>query len=403
MSGAEEMPACAMQCMETGVKGSSCSMTNTTCICADVPLQANLALCVETSCTVKEGLTTRNLTSTMCHEPFRDKSNIIVVINSVFMALAIIVTFIRSLQFHKQFGLEDIFATVGLLSAVVMGALEFLMIDAGYGRDIWTISFANIELILKYNWVVEMLYIVAVVAVKMAFLCLYLKIFPNIGLRRVIYALMGFSTLYFLVFTLGICFNCLPVTYIWTAWTGETHGSCLDFNAFGIACAVINIVLDVVVMALPLHEIIKLNLRPWKKVLVIVMFCTGFFITIISIIHLTFVVTFADTTNATYDYVPVAYWSLIESYTAFFCVSMPAIRRFFNRILFTCCGIADSCQQESDPKSDASAFHRRTRSKNLSIRRTTKTSVSREPLSRRDSDAVNLVDVGYYSSFQRRG
>ncbi|KAJ5818476.1 Nucleic acid-binding OB-fold [Penicillium riverlandense] len=379
-----------MQCMEIGVKESSCSMTNATCICADIPLQANLTLCVETSCTVKEGLTTKNLMSTMCHEPIRDKSNIIVVVNSVFMALAIVATLIRSLQFHKQFGLEDMFAIVGLLSAVVMGALEFLMIDAGYGRDIWTISFANIELILK-----------------MAFLCLYLKIFPNIGLRRVIYALMGFTTLYFLIFTFGVCFNCLPVTYIWTAWTGETQGSCLDFNAFGIACAVINIVLDVVVMALPLREIIKLNLKPRKKAPVMVMFCTGFFITIVSIIRLRSVVTFANTTNATYDYVPVAYWSLIESYTAVFCMSMPAIRRFFNRILFTCCGIADSYQQESDPKCDSMALHRHTRSSNrskdLSSRRTVKTSVSREPLARRDSDAVELVDVDYDRPLQGHG
>jgi hypothetical protein len=87
---------------------------------------------------------------------------------------------------------------------------------------------------------------------------------------------MGIVVTYFFAFFFGICFSCLPVTYIWTSWTGETKGGCLNFNAFGIACAVINIVLDVIVMTLPLHDIMKLNLRPMKKVLVMLMFCTGF-------------------------------------------------------------------------------------------------------------------------------
>jgi hypothetical protein len=121
-----------------------------------------------------------------------------------------------------------------------------------------------------------MLYVGAITSIKMAFLNLYLHIFPNFGLRNAIYIVMGIVVAFFFAFFFGVCFNCLPVSYIWTSWTGETKGSCLDFNSFGIACAVINIVLDVTVMALPLHEIMKLNLRPMKKVLVMLMFCTGF-------------------------------------------------------------------------------------------------------------------------------
>lgn len=121
-----------------------------------------------------------------------------------------------------------------------------------------------------------MLYVGAITSIKMAFLNLYLNIFPNFGLRNAIYIVMGIVVAFLFAFFFGVCFNCLPVSYIWTSWTGETTGNCLDFNSFGIACAVINIVLDVTVMALPLHEIMKLNLRPMKKLLVMLMFCTGF-------------------------------------------------------------------------------------------------------------------------------
>ncbi|KAJ5760225.1 Nucleic acid-binding OB-fold [Penicillium odoratum] len=266
IANASDIPSCAVDCMAIGIGNSPCTLTNTTCIFADASLQANLTACVQMTCTVKDSLTTANATSTMCHSPIRNKTNVIISRNSVFGGLAIVATFIRSLEFRKHFGLEDIFVIFGLVFSARMGILEFFMVDAGYGRDIWTISFSDITLILKYNRVVEMLYIGAITSVKMAFLNLYLNIFPNFGLRNAIYSVMRIVVAYFFAFFFGVCFNCLPVSYIWTSWTGETKGICLNFNAFGIACAVINIVLDMTVMALSLHEIMKLKLRPTKKV-----------------------------------------------------------------------------------------------------------------------------------------
>ncbi|KAJ5613812.1 Nucleic acid-binding OB-fold [Penicillium herquei] len=232
----------------------------------------------------------------------------------------------------------------------------------------------------------------------MAFLNLYLHIFPKIGLRRAIYGLMVFIIAYFLAFVFGTCFNCIPVSYVWKSWTGETTGKCLDFNAFGISCAVLNIVLDVVVMVLPLHEIMKLHLGPMKKFLIMIVFCTGSFVTIVSIIRLKSVVTFANTTNATYDYVPVAYWSSMEAFTAVFCVNMPAIRRLFKRIISHCKGDRySSSKLESNPYSESEILQQRKLSKGQrhSIGKTINGSASQEPLSQADSDAVESVDVDY--------
>ena len=96
------------------------------------------------------------------------------------------------------------------------------------------------------------------------------------------------------------------------------------------------------------------------------------------------------------DFVPVAYWSLIESYTAVFCVSMPAIRRLFNRLLYACFGIQDSHQVKSETNDRGQGLQRPTRSKNLSIGGNVKASSSQEPLSRQYSDSVELVNVHTY-------
>lgn len=99
---------------------------------------------------------------------------------------------------------------------------------------------------------------------------------------------------------------------------------------------------------------------------------------------------------ATDDYVPVAYWSLIESYTAVICVSMPAIRRLFNRFLYTCFGIQNSHQVESETSDRNQGLQRPTRPKILSIGGNIKASSSQEPLSRQDSDLLELVNVDTY-------
>lgn len=96
------------------------------------------------------------------------------------------------------------------------------------------------------------------------------------------------------------------------------------------------------------------------------------------------------------DFVPVTYWSLIESYTAVFCVSMPAIRRLFNRLLYTCFGIQNSHQVKSETYDRSKGLQRPTRSKSLSIGGNIKASSSQEPPSRQDSDSVELVHVHTY-------
>ncbi|KAH8433939.1 uncharacterized protein LDX57_011575 [Aspergillus melleus] len=109
----------------------------------------------------------------------------------------------------------------------------------------------------------------------MAFLILCRHIFPNDGLRKVIYILMGIVLAYCVVYMVGLAFECLPVSYIWTQWTGETIGHCLNINAFGWSCAIWNIILDLAIMAVPLFGVRKLSLRRRKKILIMVMFGAG--------------------------------------------------------------------------------------------------------------------------------
>jgi hypothetical protein len=143
------------------------------------------------------------------------------------------------------------------------------------------------------------MYIASLGFTKIAILLFYLHVFPVDELRRICWITIGICIAYIPAFVLATIFHCTPVSFTWTSWTGETTGTCTNFNAFAWAHAIINIVLDIWIMGLPLPQILKLQMGTRRKVHLVMMFCIGTFITIVSIVRLSSLVQFASTTNAT--------------------------------------------------------------------------------------------------------
>ncbi|KAL3478464.1 hypothetical protein BJX99DRAFT_256361 [Aspergillus californicus] len=391
--------ACAkafqVTCTASGLVGSSCVPSDAECICADTALQGNISGCIVLTCTIKEALTSQNASNALCGIEPRDVSRITPTVTGIFMGLAIAATLVRCSESRHHFGPEDIFATLALLFAIPMGALEYPMAKDGYGKDIWSLPFDNITRIVKLTWVLQLLYIPALAATKMAFLCLYLRIFPSAGIRRAIWVLIAINTLYFLSYFLATAFNCLPVSYIWTRWTGETEGSCLNFNAFGIANATTNIALDLAVIGLPLHKIAGLSVSLSKKIMLLSMFGLGFFVTIVSILRLRVVITYATTTNATYDTVPTSYWSIIECFTGIVCINIPPIRRLYRKLAHFCFGTPhteEEIYRDATPGTGPSARSKKRKPRmELSVLKTVDTTIQHEVNKGMDTDTESLV------------
>lgn len=53
-------------CFVTAVGASNCAMSNQTCICHNEDISAQSTACVTKACTVRESLTSKNLTTTFC-------------------------------------------------------------------------------------------------------------------------------------------------------------------------------------------------------------------------------------------------------------------------------------------------------------------------------------------------
>lgn len=110
---------------------------------------------------------------------------------------------------------------------------------------------------------------------KISICCFYLRIFPARNFRTLTYIVIGLNIAYLLAFVLVSIFQCRPIQGAWLHWDGEGNYKCNHINAQGWASAIINMLLDLIVMILPLNQLYKLQLSIKKKAFVMCMFSLG--------------------------------------------------------------------------------------------------------------------------------
>jgi hypothetical protein len=128
----------------------------------------------------------------------------------------------------------------------------------------------------QFVFIGSCIYPTQVAAVKLAFLALYLRIFPGRTFRIATYIVALVNILIGIAFTFVLAFNCNPASFVWEGWDGTKEGTCIDSSKAVLVHAGLNIALDVIIVLMPIRELTKLNLSTKKKFGTALMFCFGF-------------------------------------------------------------------------------------------------------------------------------
>jgi hypothetical protein len=177
---------------------------------------------------------------------------------------------------HGEFGLDDYFIAITLGTGIPSSALTVHGFTSnGLGRDIWTVKFEQITNFFHVFYVMEVLYLAEVALLKLSLLFFYLRIFPGPTIRKLIWGTIAVDVIFGAVFVFVGLFQCRPISFYWKGWDGEHQGKCVNVNAIGWANAVISILLDGWMLALPMSQIVHLNLHWKRKIGVGLMFIVG--------------------------------------------------------------------------------------------------------------------------------
>lgn len=113
------------------------------------------------------------------------------------------------------------------------------------------------------SFVVQILYMPILLMTKLSILLFYRRLSPNAQYIRIVKIVIGLSIAFGIAVTLGDIFQCRPVAFVYD--TSIPGGKCIDQMGFFKSTAVINIVNDFIVFALPLPTLWRLKMPMAQK------------------------------------------------------------------------------------------------------------------------------------------
>jgi hypothetical protein len=113
---------------------------------------------------------------------------------------------------------------------------------------------------------------VIVTLIKLSILNLYLVLFPSVKFKRVVHGVIATQVILCCSFVIGILVQCHPLPYYWDKSIG---GTCVPDSVGFILTAVVNMVMDLLVIFLPVRVIWRLQMDKRRKIAISIVFGLG--------------------------------------------------------------------------------------------------------------------------------
>ncbi|KAF5027405.1 hypothetical protein F66182_482 [Fusarium sp. NRRL 66182] len=196
-----------------------------------------------------------------------------------------------------------------------------LAIPAGFGKHLWDVRATSVNGYLNLLLVLGLSYVWPPTLAKLAILVLYHRLFPHRYFRIMVYAVAAGLVTYTLVFTILLAGPCHP----------QKPGTGQCVVNLTVSQAVLNIVSDAIVIALPIPLIHGLKMPIKQKVTVGVLLGLGSGVVIVSCIRFGYVQRMEKNPDITWTQANASLWSCIEMNTGIICYCLAQLKPFVRR------------------------------------------------------------------------
>lgn len=163
------------------------------------------------------------------------------------------------------------------------------MAKEGFGKHLWDLADGSLLHILRsckfpylsikdiFNsrsvYIAESFYVITLALTKISVLLLYLRIFPQESFRYAASTTIAIIVLSTTIIFFMTVISCHPIALFWNR--DIRGGSCINVNKLAYANSAMSIIQDLLIVALPLPVLVKLNMGRKKKIGVGFMFAVG--------------------------------------------------------------------------------------------------------------------------------
>lgn len=147
-----------------------------------------------------------------------------------------------------------------------------LAVAHGYGEHKANLSKPQLHKALFFFFIEQIQYKMVIFLNKLSVVLFYKRIFVTKSFQMQCWAVIGTVLCWTIASIAATIWQCVPVAGAWNSTLGAT---CIDTSMFWMSYAVVNILTDAIVLALPIPQVFKLKLNIRQKISLCGVFCLG--------------------------------------------------------------------------------------------------------------------------------
>ncbi|KAH7232406.1 uncharacterized protein BKA55DRAFT_581072 [Fusarium redolens] len=186
----------------------------------------------------------------------------------------------------KQIGIDDWLVTVAMLFSIGLHVPYYYFLRYNY-VGFYTKDLPksyNVEPVLFYNWIMQVLYNPILALIKSSVLFFLLRLGGhNRSIKWTIYGLNAFNIALMIAIFLTVVFQTIPINAFWDLSIKPERQ--INGPAFYISSAIITIITDILVLLIPFWIFLGLKMRVAAKLGLIMVFLMGGVVTIVAILR----------------------------------------------------------------------------------------------------------------------
>ncbi|KAL0932859.1 uncharacterized protein CTRU02_211822 [Colletotrichum truncatum] len=276
----------------------------------------------------------------------------VVYTNIILVVLVSMWTGLRLYSRHMRrvpFGVDDYLYMVSLILFYAFVVIQFMMqFLGGAGHHVVLLQPWHIEKLMKFGYASQVVYALSLGSLKISICWMLQRIFFVKPFKIAAWATMGLSTAWMLMTILIGLLICRPIAMQWDPTI--PGGVCGDQVTAFAAVGVVDLIVDVIIFALPIPMVLKLQISKAHRVALMSIFGAGILTIVFGSLRLAsiFAVDFLDFSFTS----PTAMiWASAEIGVALMVSSSPVLRPVFDRIFGRFISTLRSSAGRTDPNS----------------------------------------------------
>ncbi|KAI4719851.1 hypothetical protein E4T48_03946 [Aureobasidium sp. EXF-10727] len=211
----------------------------------------------------------------------------------------------------------------------------------GSGKHVWTSNVDRLMTLVKVVFAEPWVYAASVTSTKVSILLLYRRLFyvtssREISADRTFYIMLWVAIVFtasypVIMWTVMAC-ACRPVSFYWRQYAGVTDGVCIDVLRFFLAFGVVNMINDIIVLAVPIPRILKLRTSNKEKISILCILLLGSFVCVASGVRIYYLTRLTREVDVTWIFGPAFGWSSLEPSVAIISACLPTFAPLFRSL-----------------------------------------------------------------------